>query len=90
MRKFKRAAVESAGFAIENNDHTAVTIQDFSRMGMSFITDKTFQPKSFVSIMYQNETNQIIQMKIYIKNITMKTNRKFRVGALFIAIESRN
>ncbi len=90
MRKFKRSIVSSVGLVIENENHSPMTIQDFSRMGVSFLSDKFFPPKTFLTIMYQNETNQMIQMKIYIKNISKKTEQIFRVGALFVAVESRN
>ncbi len=89
MRKFKRITVDSVGFAIDEKKHFQIAIQDFSRMGVSFTTSEHFVDKSFVSIMYQNEINQIIHMKIYIKNITRITKENFRIGALFVAVESR-
>ncbi len=89
MRKFKRVSVDSVGFAIDEKKHFQIAIQDFSRMGVSFTTGERFIERSFVSIMYQNEINQIIQMKIYIKNISKASDKNFRIGALFVAVESR-
>ncbi len=89
MRKFKRSPVESVGIALVNNSPSEIRIKDFSRMGLSFLSEKPLQPKSFVSVMYQNETNQIIQMKVYIKNSITKSDQSFRIGALFVGLESR-
>ncbi len=89
MRKFKRVLVDSVGFVIDEKQHYQIYIQDFSRMGVSFTTSDRFSERSFVSIMYQNEINQFIRMKVYIKNITSTTNNIFRIGAFFVAVESR-
>ena len=89
MRKFKRVSVDSIGFAIDDKNHFQIAIQDFSRMGISFTTSEHLANKKFVSIMYQNEINQIVHMKIYIKNISKAANENFRIGALFVAVESR-
>ncbi len=89
MRKFKRVLVDSVGIVIDENNHSQIRIHDFSRMGVSFTTRERFLERSFVSIMYQNEINQFIRMKVYIKNITSTTNNIFRIGAFFIAVESR-
>lgn len=90
MRQFKRVSVNSAGYALDSNDHFQISILDFSRMGVAFTCAHSFSLNTFVSIVYQNENNQLIQMKIYVKNISVKTSSAFRVGAQFVAVESRD
>ena len=90
MRKFKRHAVSSLGFILEDSEPFKILISDFSRMGLSFQSVKILQPKSFLSIVYQNESGQLVQMKIYIKNVSQKCVSTYRVGAQFVAVESRN
>ena len=90
MRKFKRQSVSSLGFILEDTEHSKILISDFSRMGVSFSSEKNLSLKSFLSIVYQNESGQLVQMKIYIKNVSQKRESLYRVGAQFVAVESRN
>ena len=90
MRKFKRVSVDSIGYAIDDKHHLKISIQDFSRMGISFLCSKSYAINSFISILYQNENNQILKMKIYVKNTSRTKDYIYRIGAAFVGIESRS
>ena len=89
MRQFLRYTVNSIGFILEDGAQEPMLIKDFSSMGVGFHSSYKLNLNSFTTILYQNDKNQIIQMKVYIKNLRQISNSLFRVGALFVAIENR-
>ncbi len=89
LRNFVRVAVSSHAVAIINDDKNRILIQDFSRMGVGFVVDDILHLKSFISLLYQNENNQVIQMKSYIKHVRKLKNGLFYVGVQFVGIETR-
>lgn len=61
---------------------------NFSRMGALVQTAHIRINKKYISIVYQNEKNEILQMLCAIKHITQK-NKFYFYGLQFIGIESR-
>ena len=89
MRNFDRLIVSSHAAAILDDQHRRILIQDFSRMGLGFVLDEILHLKSFISLLYQNENNQVIQMKSYVKHARKLKNGLFYVGVQFIGIETK-
>ncbi|MBC7421554.1 MAG: PilZ domain-containing protein [Bdellovibrio sp.] len=90
MRKFPRIILNSYA-AIMNDDQSAsrTIIRDFSRMGVGLVVDKEICQGTFISIVYQNEIGEYIQMKSYVKHCRQLKDNTFYVGVQFIGIESR-
>jgi hypothetical protein len=69
MRNFDRLSLNSYAVVLSEHGNKRVVIQNFSRMGVGFLCEKTLVLKTFVSLLYQNENQQIIQMKSYVKHV---------------------
>ncbi len=89
MRNFDRLAISSHAVVILNEQQRRILIQDFSRMGVGFVLDEIIHLKSFISLLYQNENNQIIQMKSYVKHARKIKSGLFYVGVQFVGIETK-
>ena len=88
-RNFDRYTLSSQGIVISNNQQHRVLIQNFSRMGVGFVIDKIIHFEKFISLLYQNENQQIIQMKSYVRHARKLKNGLYFVGVQFIGIESK-
>lgn len=88
-RNFDRYALSSQGIVISNDQQRRVLIQDFSRMGVGFVIDDIIHFEKFISILYQNENQQIIQMKSYVRHARKLKDGLYFVGVQFIGIESK-
>jgi len=88
-RNFDRHTVSSHAFVVSNNLQRRVLIQDFSRMGMGFVIDEIVHFEKFVSILYQNENQQVINMKSYVRHARKLKDGLYFVGVQFIGIESK-
>lgn len=91
MRKFLRYDVDSLAL-VSNERYTnrRVLIDNFSSMGLGFISNTYFPVRSFITIKYQNETEKIVFMKSFIKHVRQLDNGQFFIGVLFVGIESKN
>ncbi len=89
MRNFDRYPINSTAVIGLNGNHYRVHITNFSRMGIGLISAQEFQLKTFISLLYQNETQQIIQMKSYLKHIRKLNSGLFFIGLQFIGIETK-
>ncbi len=89
-RRFPRIILNSYASLIEAQTKSEIFIYDFSQMGIGFITSKALTPKTFVSVIYQNEQGLFVRMKSYIKHCRLIKGNNFFVGVQFIAIESKN
>jgi hypothetical protein len=89
MRNFDRYNISSQAVIILNTQNKRVLIQDFSRMGVGFVSEDILKLKSFISLLYQNEKNQIIQMQSYVKHIRKLKNGLWFVGVQFVGIETK-
>jgi hypothetical protein len=61
---------------------------NFSRMGALVQTQIYRMNKKYISIVYQNEKNEMIQMLCAIKHIT-EINKSYFYGLQFMGIENR-
>lgn len=89
-RNFDRHAVSSHAFFVYGNVHIRILIQDFSRMGVGFVSEAKLPLKTFVSLLYQNEPRKIIQIKSYVKHVRSLKSGLYFVGVQFIGIESKS
>lgn len=88
-RNFERSNVSSYALVISNNQQRRVVIQDFSRMGVGFVIDEIIHFEKFISLLYQNENRQIINMKSYLRHARKLKDGLYFVGVQFIGIESK-
>jgi c-di-GMP-binding flagellar brake protein YcgR len=88
-RNFDRYNVSSYAVVISNNQQRRVLIQDFSRMGVGFVIDDIIHFEKFISLLYQNENQQIINMKSYVRHARKLKDGLYFVGVQFIGIESK-
>ena len=89
MRNFDRYVVSSQAVVALEKEHKRILIQDFSRMGVGFVSEHLFQLKNFVSLLYQNDNRQVIQMKSYVKHVRKLKNGLYYIGVQFIGIETK-
>ncbi|MGZ3725040.1 MAG: PilZ domain-containing protein [Pseudobdellovibrio sp.] len=75
------------GLKIEDQIFKA-SMYNFSRMGALVSTPFELNPGKFISLAYQNEKNEIVQMLTYVVHAHKKRNRFF-AGLQFVGIESR-
>lgn len=61
---------------------------NFSRMGAMISTDYILEKKQYVSVMYQNEKNEMIRMLTYVVHSVKKGNQ-FYSGLQFVGLEER-
>ncbi len=90
MRNFNRHIVRSKAVLIdhENKNHLLI-IHDFSQMGVGVASPVLITPKSFITILYQNDTGYFIQMKDYVKHARHFNKGQFFLGLQFIGIEHK-
>lgn len=88
-RHFDRHKMSSNAVVVVNDKQHRVLIQDFSRMGVGFVIDDIVHLEKFVSLLYQNENQQIIKMKSYVRHARKLKDGLFFVGVQFIGIESK-
>ena len=91
MRKFLRHDVDSLAL-VSNDDvkNKRVIIHNFSNMGLGFISNTYFSVRSFITIKYQNETENFVLMRSYIKHARRLDNGQFFIGVLFVGFESKS
>lgn len=88
-RNFDRHAISSHAFVVSKNQRNRVLIQNFSRMGLGFVIDEIVHFEKFISIIYQNENQQVINMKSFVRHARKLKDGLYFVGIQFIGIESK-
>ena len=88
MRKFCREPLNTPCLFLSDDISDKAQMVNFSRMGALIQTTAIRINKKYISIVYQNEKSEIIQMLCAIKHITQKNNFYF-YGLQFMGIESR-
>ncbi len=88
-RNFNRSKISSYAMIISKGQQRRVLIQDFSRMGVGFVIDDIIHFEKLISLLYQNENRQIINMKSYVKHVRKLKDGLYFVGVQFIGIESK-
>jgi c-di-GMP-binding flagellar brake protein YcgR len=88
-RNFDRCMVSSLALVVSNDRQRRILIQDFSRMGVGFVIDDIIHLEKFISLLYQNENQQIINMKSYVRHARKLNDGLYFVGVQFIGIESK-
>ena len=88
-RNFEREKTQIVcGIKIDNRIHR-VSMVNFSRMGALVRLPYNTSAGKYISIAYQNEKNEIVQMLTYIVHIFQVKNTYF-AGLQFVGIESRS
>lgn len=88
MRKFFREVINTPCLFLSDGISDKAQMVNFSRMGALVQTANIRINKKYISIVYQNEKNEIIQMLCAIKHITQK-NEFYFYGLQFMGIERR-
>lgn len=86
LRKFQREELNSQCLFESEGSVDQALIVNYSRMGALVQSPTCRINKKYISIVYQNEKNQMIQMLCAIKHITEKSG-KYLYGLQFIGIE---
>jgi c-di-GMP-binding flagellar brake protein YcgR len=86
LRQFQREQLNSQCLFESDGCVDQALIVNYSRMGALVLSQACRMNKKYVSIVYQNEKNQMIQMLCAIKHITEKSG-KYLYGLQFIGIE---
>ncbi len=87
-RNFERETTHiTCGLKVEDRIFRASMV-NFSRMGALVSTPFEFSKGKFVSLAYQNEKNEIIQMLTYVVHAYKKQNHYY-AGLQFVGIEAR-
>lgn len=86
LRKFHREQLNSQCLFESESAVDQALILNYSRMGALVLSQACRMNKKYISIVYQNEKNQMIQMLCAIKHITEKSG-KYLYGLQFIGIE---
>lgn len=86
LRKFNREHLNSSCLFESDGAVDQAMIVNYSRMGALVLTKSCRINKKFISLVYQNEKNQMIQMLCAIKHITEQSGSYF-YGLQFIGIE---
>ena len=90
MRQFQRVPIQSYGFIVDDQQTSRMIIHDFSRMGVGFISEKEIKIRSFISVLYQNDSGQTVRMKSYVKHVKRINSQQFYIGVQFVAVESKS
>ena len=88
MRKFDRQPTFSACALIFNEQPIKAFMINFSRMGVMITTTVFLEPKKFISLVYQNEKNEFIQILTYVAH-SNKSDKYYVAGLQFIGLEGR-
>jgi glycerol-3-phosphate cytidylyltransferase-like family protein len=88
MRNFKREPTKVICGVLVDNVICKAYIQNFSRMGALITTDYLLNEKKYISIMYQNEKNEMIRMLTYVVH-AFKKDKKYLIGLQFVGLEER-
>ncbi len=88
MRKFERENLNAPCLFTSDEMVDQAKMINFSRMGALVQTAVYRMNKKYISIVYQNEKNEMIQMLCAIKHIT-EINKSYFYGLQFIGIETR-
>ncbi len=88
MRKFERENLNTPCLFASDEIIDQAKMINFSRMGALVQTAVYRMNKKYISIVYQNEKNEMIQMLCAIKHITEKSGSYF-YGLQFMGIETR-
>lgn len=86
MRTFGREKINATCGLVINNKVFKVNMVNFSRMGALIATTLPLENEQYVSLMYQNEKNQMIKMLTYVvRNVRYKN--QFYTGLQFVGIQ---
>ena len=88
MRKFERENLNIPCLFTSDHIVDQAKMINFSRMGALVQTQIYRMNKKYISIVYQNEKNEMIQMLCAIKHIT-EINKSYFYGLQFMGIETR-
>lgn len=88
MRNFKREPAHTICAVLVDNVICKASILNFSRMGAMIATDYLLNEKKYISLMYQNEKNEMIRMLTYVVH-AFKKDKKYLIGLQFVGIEER-
>ena len=88
MRKFQREKLNTPCLFTSDSIVDQAKMINFSRMGALVQTQIYRMNKKYISIVYQNEKNEMIQMLCAIKHIT-EINKLYFYGLQFMGIETR-
>ena len=86
LRKFQREKLNSQCLFESDDLVDQAMIVNYFRMGALVLSQACRMNKKYISIVYQNEKNQMIQMLCAIKHITEQSGSYF-YGLQFIGIE---
>ena len=86
MRNFIREETFSPCAVVLDNKNIKAFMVNFSRMGAMITTQYKLSPKKYVSLMYQNEKNEIVRMLTYVVH-SSKKDHYFVSGLQFVGIE---
>lgn len=86
MRTFGREKTNVICGLVINNKVFKVNMVNFSRMGALIATTLPLENEQYVSLMYQNEKNEMIKMLTYVvRNVRYKN--QFYTGLQFVGIQ---
>lgn len=89
MRSFKREETDSPCAILYNNEQLKGRIMNFSRMGALIITHTLLSRKKYLSLLYRNEKNEMVQMLTYVVHSSQKNGDYYIVGLQFVGIEGK-
>ena len=86
MRNFGREKTNVTCGLVINNKVFKVNMVNFSRMGALIATTLPLEKEQYVSLMYQNEKNQMIKILTYVvRNVRYKN--QFYTGLQFVGVQ---
>lgn len=86
MRNFGREKINVACGLVIDNKVFKVNMVNFSRMGALISSTLPLEKEQYVSLMYQNEKNEMIKMLTYVvRNVRHKN--QFYTGLQFVGIQ---
>jgi hypothetical protein len=86
MRTFDREKTNVICGLVINNKVFKVNMVNFSRMGALITTNLPLEKEQYVSLMYQNEKNEMIKILTYVvRNVRYKNH--FYTGLQFVGIQ---
>lgn len=86
MRNFGREKTNLTCGLVINNKVFKVNMVNFSRMGALIATTLPLEKEQYVSLMYQNEKNEMIRILTYVvRNVRHKN--QFYTGLQFVGVQ---
>lgn len=88
MRNFIREQTFLPCAILANENSIKAFMVNFSRMGAMITTQYVLANKKYLSLLYRNEKNEMVQMMTFVVHCTKK-DHYFVSGLQFVGIESR-